>query len=85
MCPMAAAIAKSRPEIKNRCTEVPGMMLAVAVIVNSGPEIGNHCTEVARMTPIAAAIVKLTPSNQESLHGSARNEAQSCSDCQVWA
>ena len=50
---MAATIAKSRPEIKNRCTEVPGMMLAVAVIVNSGPEIKNHCSTIVAASRIA--------------------------------
>ena len=68
--PADASIRKSGPEIRNRCTEVPGMMLGVAGIVNYGPEIGNRCTEVHGMSPMAAAIAKLTPSNQESLHGS---------------
>ena len=47
------------------------MNLVVAAIAKSRPEIGNHSTEVPGMNLVAAAIVKLTPSNQESLHGSA--------------
>ena len=69
MNPMVAVIVNSRPEIKNRCTDIPEMCSIAAAIAKSGPEIGNHCTEVAGINPIAAAIVKLTPSNQESLHG----------------
>ena len=80
---LATSIRKSRLEIENRCTEVPGMMFAVAAIAKSGPEIRNRCTEVPGMNPIVAAIVKLTPSNQESLHGSPRNDPRSCSDCQI--
>ena len=81
----AAAIAKSGPEIKNRCTDCPSFDLFAASIRKSGLEIVNRCTEVPGMNPIVAAIVKLTPSNQESLHGSPRNVLHVCSDCQFWA
>ena len=53
MCPMAAAIAKSRPEIRNRCTEVHGMSPMDAAIVNSGSEIGNHCSAIVPASRIA--------------------------------
>ena len=64
-----ASIRKSGLEIANRCTEVPETNLDAAAIAKSGLEIRNRCTEVPEICPIAAAIVKLTPSNQESLHG----------------
>ena len=82
---MAASIRKSGPEIKNRCTDCPGFDLFATSIRKSGLEIRNRCTEVPGMMLAVAVIVKLTPSNQESLHGSAWNEPRSCSDCQVWA
>ena len=82
---MAASIRKSGPEIKNRCTVLPEIGPKAAAIRKSGPEIGNHCMEIPETSLLAAAIVKLTPSNQESLHGSPRNEPHCCSDCQFWA
>ena len=83
--PGAASIRKFEPEIRNRCTDCPCFDLMAASIRKSRPEIKNRCTEVPGMNPMAAAIVKLTPSNQESLHGSAWNAPRSCSDCQVCA
>ena len=59
--------------------------LCAAAIRKFGLEIGNRCTEVPEMCPMAAAIVKLTPSNQESLHGSPRIDPRGCIDSQVWA
>ena len=57
MCPMAAAIAKSRPEIRNRCTDCPCFDLCAAAIRKFGLEIKNHCTKVHGMSPMDAAIV----------------------------
>ena len=82
---VAAAIAKSGPEIGNHCTDYSGFDLFAASIRKFGLEIGNHCTDYSGFDLCAAAIVKLTPSNQESLHESTRNKPHSCSDCQVWA
>ena len=56
---------------------------ALAAIAKSGPEIRNRCTDYSGFGLFAAAIVKLTPSNQESLHGSPRNVPHCCSDCQI--
>ena len=64
MCSIAAAIAKSGPEIRNRCTEVPGMNLVAAVIVNSGPEIKNHCSAIvsaSRMARLRKVIAATLP------------------------
>ena len=53
MCSIAAAIAKSGPKIRNRCTEVAGMYPIAAVIAKSGPEIGNHCSAIVPSIRIA--------------------------------
>ena len=58
---MAASIRKSRPEIKNRCTDCPCFDLFAASIRKSGPEIGHQCTEVHGMSPMAAAIANSGP------------------------
>ena len=50
---VAAAIAKSGPEIKNRCTEVAGMYPMAAAIAKSGPEIEYHCSAIVPSSRIA--------------------------------
>ena len=50
---MAAAIAKSGPEIRNRCTDIPEMCSIAAAIAKSGPEIGNHCSAIVPASRIA--------------------------------
>ena len=46
MCSIAAAIAKSGPEIENRCTDIPEMCSIAAAIAKSGPQIKNRCTDL---------------------------------------
>ena len=53
MCSIAAAIAKSGPEIGNHCTEVAGINPIAAAIAKSGPEIGNHCSAIVPSIRIA--------------------------------
>ena len=48
-----AVIVNSRPEIKNRCTEVAGMYPMAAAIAKSGPEIENHCSAIVPSSRIA--------------------------------
>ena len=57
----AAAIAKSGPEIKNRCTDCPCFDLLSASIRKSGLEIENRCTDLPEIGPKAAAIRKSGP------------------------
>ena len=57
----------------------------LASIRKFGLEIGNHCTEIPETSLLAAAIAKLTPSNQESLHGLPLFWPFGCIDSQVWA
>ena len=81
----AAAIRKSGPEIKNRCSLWAVLEGFLASIPKSGLEIRNHCTQEAVSVQKPAAIPKFTPSNQESLQNRGRFQAKPCSDSQVWA
>ena len=53
-----AAIAKSGPEIRNRCTDCPCFGLLAASIRKSRLEIGNRCTDCPRFDLLAASIRK---------------------------
>ena len=53
MCSIAAVIVNSGPEIRNRCTEVPGMNIVAAAIAKSGPEIGNHSSAIVSASRMA--------------------------------
>ena len=56
-----AAIAKSGPEIKNRCTDCPCFDLLAASIRKSGLKIMNRCTDCLRFDLMAASIRKSGP------------------------
>ena len=61
---MSAAITNSGPEIRNRCTEVPGMNLVAAAIAKSRPEIGNHSSAIvsaSRMARLRKVIAATMP------------------------
>ena len=62
-----ASIPKSRPEIKNRCTQEGVNRENLASIPKFRPEIKNHCSTGANPREKLAAIPKLILSNQESL------------------
>ena len=78
-----AAIPKSGPEIKNRCTLMGISGENPASIPKSGLEIKNHCTLEDVSGQNLAAIPKFTPSNQESLHARGRFWAKPCSDSHI--
>ena len=74
--PFVAVIAKSRLEIGNRCTEVAGMMLAVAAIVSSGPEIKNHCSAIvpaSRVARLRKPVVAVLNSPSAAVVAAAKN------------
>ena len=50
---VAAAIAKSGPEIGNHCMEIPETSLLAAAIVKSRPEIGNHSSAIVSASRMA--------------------------------
>ena len=57
----AAAIRKSGPEIKNRCTKEGVNEEILALIRKFGPEIKNRCTQVAVNRENLASIRKFGP------------------------
>ena len=56
-----ASIRKSRPEIKNRCTDCPCFDLLAASIHKSGLEIENRCMDCPYFDLLAALIRKSGP------------------------
>ena len=67
----AAAIRKSGPEIKTRCSNEAVSGQSMQRFPSLPPQIMNHCTIEGISGRNPAAIANFTPSNQESMHARA--------------